>query len=313
MESHLGPDDVAGGTVDRRDALRASAAVALGISTMALPTAAQAFSLTLNGAPVSGVSVYWAQRGTVGSQNGYIARLTYSGDGRISNVEGSWVTGLEAPQRMTTDGTSLYYTTATTAVADTQGIWRVDIGGTATRVIPGAVGFTRPFVDAEHIYYTSSSSDVLRIAKDGSGSSTLLFDGDADYRDIEVVGDTVYVADWTNSRVITFPKAGTVSSPVVFASVLRANAIDVADGVVYVGSSDDRTVYRFGLDGTPIGQFGTGGYVDRIQVVDGAVFVASTNSTTIRASGLDGVNSDPFAQLGNPIQGTNLHGMAVLP
>lgn len=300
----------------RRDVLRGSTAAAVGISAMMLPSAAQAFSLTVNGSPVEGVTVYWSERGTPGGSNGRIGRLTYGGDTTVANVDNAWVSGIEAPNYLMTDGTLLYHSTSTAGAS--QGIWRVDIGGTRTLIVPGVVA-TRVHVDDTDLYYAAGGS-IFRIAKDGSGSATTLYDGGGDIRDIAVAGDTLYFASWANSepgQVLTIPKAGAGGdAPTVFATLSFPNVVEISGGVVYVGTSPDYVLHRYRVDGTSLGSFGTYGFVDGIQVIDGVLFVGTSNSTGITASGLDGVNSDLFVYQGQSPQtvvGTNLGGIAILP
>jgi hypothetical protein len=303
------------GSVPRRDVLRGSAAAALGISALTLPSAAQAFSLTVGGAAVAGVTVYWSERGTPTSANGRIGRLTYNGETTISNVDADWLTGLESPAALTTDGASLFYTSSS-AGAD-QGIWRVSIDGTRTRVVEGEVGFfARPYIDDTHIYYFSGGK-ILRIAKDGSEATPVtLFEGplNTDWQDLEVSGDTLYFTDRDNDRVMTIPKTGGVTAT-EFATVEKASAIDIAGGVLYAGTfvQNSSRVERFLLDGTRIGQFRASGFVNRVQIVDTVAFVATSNSTALTASGLDGGNAQTFAEIGSPIVGVNVSGLAVLP
>jgi len=305
------------GEVGRRQILKGSGAAALGISALALPSAAQAFSLTVNGQRVAGVTVYWSERGTVGSANGRIGRLTYGGSGSISNLDNAWFTSLESPRSLTTDGTALYYTSWQSGTE--RGIWRVDIiNKTRERIVPDVV-VTIPFVDATHIYYGTNSS-ILRIAKDGTGPVETLyaFPGSSnypDYRAMVVSGDTLYVTDWTNNQVLTLPKEG--GTPALLASVTNCQPIQVFGGVVYVGEMPgNRRVHRFTLDGAPLGSFFVGGYVQSLQVLDTVVFSGTSNSGTIAASGLDGGNIDYFANQGSDpltIVGLTVEGIAVLP
>jgi hypothetical protein len=308
---------VSTGEVGRRQVLKGSGAAALGISALALPSAAQAFSLTVSGQPVAGVTVYWSERGTVGSANGRIGRLTYGGSGSISNLDNAWFSSLESPRSLTTDGTALYYTSWRAGTE--QGIWRVDIiDKTRERIVPDVI-VTTPFVDATHIYYGTNSS-ILRIAKDGSGTATTLyaFPGSSDwpdYRAMVVSDDTLYVTDWTNGQVLTLPKNG--GTPSLLASVTECQPIQVSGGVVYVGEMPgNRRVHRFTLDGTPLGSFGIGGYVQSLQVLDTVLFSGTSNSGWIAASGLDGGNIDYFAGQGSDPQtivGFGVEGIAVLP
>jgi hypothetical protein len=303
------------GRVPRREVLRGSAAAALGISALTLPSAAQAFSLTVGGAAVAGVSVYWAERGNQGQANGRIGRLTYNGDTTISNADAGWLTGLESPAALTTDGVSLYYTSHVFTGGE-PGIWRVSIDGTRTQVVEGEVGFrSRPYIDDTHIYYFSGGK-ILRIAKDGSGTPVTLLEGpiSTDTQDLKVSGDTLYFTAQTDDRVLTIPKTGGATAT-EFATVEKATAIDVAGGVVYVGTNLQSLsrIERFLLDGTRIGQFSASGFVSRVQIVDTVAFVATSNFTALRASGLDGGNPQAFATMETPIVTTNVAGLAVLP
>lgn len=299
---------------DRRAVLRGAGAAALGVTTTVLPTAAQAFSLTVNGSAVAGVTVYWSERGTVGGATGRIGRLVYNGDGSISNVDRNWLTNIESPIGLKTDGTSLYYYNPYSN-AD-QGIWRVAIDKTRTRLV-ASVSASGIFVDATDLYY-SAGSNINVIAKDGSGSATALATSAIASDGIFVTADTIYFSDSAsniagNGRVGTLPKAGGAASYIA-TGLEGPDDIFVAGGVVYVGSTA-RRVHRFLPDGTSIGAFGTYGFVDGLQIVDTVAFVASSNSTGIEASGLDGVNGDLFAFAGDgaTIVGVNMHGMAVLP
>ena len=299
---------------ERRELLRGAGAVALGVTTTVLPAAAQAFSLTVNGAPVAGVTVYWSERGTSGSGNGRIGRLTYSGDGAVSSIARDWLTNLESPRNLTTDGSALYYNTA--ASTPEQGIWRVAIDGTRTHLVTSVVP-SGIFVDGTHLYYTADSN-VHRIAKDGSGSATALSTASISPEGVTVAGDTVYFTVYGSvdgeGKVGTIPVAGGAPTEDFITGLDYAQDITVAGGVIYIGSGSARVVYRYRTDGSSIGIIGTGGYVDGIQVVDGALFVGSSNSTYITASGLDGVNRDRFADTdGTTIVGISITGIAVLP
>jgi hypothetical protein len=113
---------------------------------------------------------------------------------------------------------------------------------------------------------------------------------------------------------MTIPKTGAPTAT-EFATVEKATAIDVAGGVVYVGTNLQSLsrVERFLLDGTRIGQFSASGFVSRVQIVDTVAFVATSNFTALRASGLDGGNPQGFATMESPIVGPNVAGLAVLP
>ncbi len=298
---------------ERRAVLRGVGAAALGVTTTVLPTAAQAFSLTVNGAPVAGVTVYWSERGSTTSATGRIGRLVYSGDGTVSSVDRDWLTDISSPLGLTTDGTALYYHTPFDT-AD-KGIWRVAIDGTRTRLV-ASVQASGIFVDDTHLYY-AADSNVHRIAKDGTGSATALSTASISPEGVTVAGDTVYFTVYGSvageGTVGTIPLAGGAPSEDFITGLDFAQDITVAGGVIYIGSGSTRVVYRYRTDGSAIGVVGASGYVDGIQVVDGVLFVGSSNSTYITASGLDGVNRDRFADTdGTTIVGINISGIAVL-
>jgi hypothetical protein len=298
----------------RRQVLKGSGAAALGISALALPSAAQAFSLTVNGAAVSGVTVYWAERGSTSSADGRIGRLVYSGDSVISNVDNAWLTSVAQPQYLTTDGISLYYSNVYSG--SEQGIWRVGIDKTRTRIVAdvSSEGF---FVDATHLYYGANGT-IFRVAKDGTGSTETLASPGTSLRDIAVAGDTLYFAEFNEGRIRTIPKdGGSITDLVVGLPAQSPNRVEVAGGLLYLGMNSPSQVRRFGLDGSPAGTIIAAGSVVGLQIVDTVLFVGSSNFSAVTASGLDGGNPDTFMTTGQDpltiVSTSALHGMAILP
>jgi hypothetical protein len=288
-----------GTSIGRRAALRGSAAAALGISTLALPTAAQAFSLTSEGAPLASVTVYWSERGSGSTTNGRIGRLVYRGFGQgVDNIQNGWVTGLKDPRSLVANSGFLYWSVPN-AGGDTaaQGVWRVSLADPSSpqRVVARA-GIIGLDVAGDDLYYAVIGDGIFRTAKDGSGTPTELVDVTAQIWDVKVAGETLLFSDIDNARVMIAPKAG--GSATLFASMTEGpRSIWVADGTVYVARSDSGGVRKFSLaDGTSSGGFAAAGFVSGIQVVGSAVFVSTSNSTRLAASGLDGGNRDVFAR-----------------
>jgi hypothetical protein len=172
---------------DRRAVLRGAGAAAVGISSLALPGAAAALSVA--GARIEEVTVFWSEGETGGATGNRIGRLTFDGTS-ASAVEANWLTGLPDPQRVTTDGTSLFYTVRSNDTS-LRGIWRVDPDTRANTRIVNVADAGPAFVDAEHIYYPIWGQGLYRIAKDGSGATATLLLTDralGDLQDVGVVG-----------------------------------------------------------------------------------------------------------------------------
>ena len=280
---------------DRRAVLRGSGAAALGVSTLALPSAAAALSVA--GARISEVTVYWSEMDTGGATGNRIGRLTFDGTSG-SAVDQAWLTGLPDPRSLETDGTSLYYTSASSDSTQ-KGVWRVDpVTQTQTRLVAGDV--TRCFVDDTHLYYAVWGSGIFRIAKDGSGSATTLLSGSSSYSDVHLVGDTLYFTEYSANRVSSIPKDGG-SATTVATNITTASTLDSAGEVLYVGQGSERFVRRLSLSGASLGSISTSGYVNGVHVAAATLFVSTGNSATLTAFDLGGgsqrVFAEPFAVL----------------
>lgn len=289
-----GTDPTGAASIERRRVLRASAGSALGISTMALPTAAQAFSLTSAGAAVDGVTVYWSDGGFF-TADGRIGRLTYRGlDAGVDTIENDWVTGLWDPRCILADAGYIYFSVPyAQGNASEQGLFRINIASkTRETIVAGAnvIGFD---IDGSEVYYTISGTGLYRIAKDGSGSSTQVAADPQQTLDVKILGDDVLVSQPNVNRISSVPKSG--GSMTEFATVASPWAIGIGAGSVFVSASGNSTVTRLNTDGSAAGQFTAAGSVRAMQVLDTTVFAATRGSNALSAAGPDGANRDVFA------------------
>ena len=286
----------------RRDSLRFGGLTALGISASQLPAAAAA--LSVDGVRLSGATVFWGDN-VFGNS---IGRLEYDGIS-ASAKDANWLTGITDVRSLTTDGTSLFYTNVTGDAADV-GIWRVDVGAETRTLVVASVSVEGLFVDDTHIYYGVTNTGIFRIAKDGSGSATQLVSGTGNFSAICVAGEVLYFTKYNQGVVASAPKAGG-SVTQLATGITSAYSIDVSGGVIYVGIGSDRVVRRFQLDGTPIGTFPTGGYINGLQVVGASVFVSVGNAVGLEVYNLDGSGGETFASFGDPLTNAT-SGIAVL-
>ncbi len=295
------------GGPDRRSVLRGTGAAALGISTLALPSAASALSVA--GARISEVTVYWSEMDSANR----IGRLTFDGT-TATSVDSSWKTGLADPRGLSTDGTFLYFRSGSSGVSE-RGIWRVDPAtGAAVRLVDvTSVGGL--FVDDQHIYYTrwtgGADSGVYRIAKDGTGSATTLVSSNSSYSGVFAAGDTVYFTEYSANRVSSVPKVGG-SVTVLATNISTPASIEVLGEVIYVGQGSDRFVRRLSLAGGSLGSISTIGYVNGLHVAAATVFVSTGNSAALQAFDLGGANGRTFAQPFATLTSIGTSGIAVI-
>jgi len=299
----------------RRDVLRGTAAAAVGISALALPNAAQAFSLTSNGVPLDSVTVYWSDRSNPSTASGRIGRLVYRGlDLGIDTVQGDWATEIRGPRQLLANAGFIYYVVPfTNGDAATTGVWRVSQADPTSRQrVVADASILGIDIEGDDLYYAKSSDGIFRIPKDGSGTAVRLVTVTNQIVDVKVAGASLLFSAFDDDEIRSIPKEG--GSATTLTAMSGPNQIWVAGSTLYVTVQGTRTVRKFNVtDGTSLGQFSTDGFVSGIQVLGDTVFVGGSNSTSLAASGVDGGNRDVFARPFDVLPTNSVDGIAVVP